>query len=184
VLIALTAPHLLGEPRGPRTILALGCALAGTAALVAATPGADAGGSAARTALAFGAVSAVCYAAAVLASKRLGGAFGPVELLVWHVLFSGLLLLPVAGPLGPPAGLASAVAGGLISTLVAGTLYYAGLRRIPAERAAILAYFEPLVAVVVGWLAFAERPGAGAALGGALIVVGGALSVARATVRS
>jgi len=179
VLVALTAPRLLGEPRGPRTPLALVCALAGTALLVSSVPSAGAG---ARHALIFGAASAAFYCTTVLLSKRLAGAFGNLELLSWHVLLAGALLLPVAGPLGPPAGLASAVAGGLLSTLLAGVAYYAGLRRIPAERAAILGYLEPLVAVLVGWLAFGETPAPVAAAGGVLIVLGGALAVTRAKV--
>lgn len=179
VLVALTAPRLLGEPRGPRTPLALGLALAGTAALVFSTPGSEAGGAAARHALLFGAGSAFFYAAAVLLAKRLARAFGNAELLAYHVLLSSVLLLPTAGQLTPTAGLIAPAVGGLISTLGAGLLYYAGLRRVPAERAAILGYLEPLIAVGVGWLAFGEPPGLGAAVGGALILLGGALAISR-----
>jgi drug/metabolite transporter (DMT)-like permease len=180
VLVALAAPALLGEPRGRRTPLALALALVGTAALVLSVPDGGAGAAATRQALLFGGVSAIFYCATVLLSKQLGAAFADLELLSWHVLVAGALLLAGAGPLGPPAGLGSAVAGGLVSTLVAGVLYYAGLRRVPAERAAILAYLEPLVAVLVGWAAFGEIPAPVAAAGGALIVAGGALVVARA----
>src|SRR5262249_29119926 len=184
VLVALTAPLVLGEPRGRRTPLALLLALAGTATLVFAVPEAAASAAAPGHALAFGATSALFYCATVLVSKKLGAAFTDVELLSWHVLLSGALLLPAAGPLGPPAGLASAVVGGLVSTFGAGVVYYAGLRRIPAERAAILGYLAPLVAVLVGWAALGEPPGPAARAGGALILAGGALAVARARVPS
>jgi drug/metabolite transporter (DMT)-like permease len=179
VLVALAAPTLLGEPRAPRTPLALGCALAGTAALVLSIPDAGGGGAAARHAVVFGATSALFYAAAVLLSKRLAREFGDAELLAYHVLLAGLLIVP-ACPAPAPAKLVAAVAGGLVSTLVAGLLYYAGLRRIPAERAGILAYLEPLVAVLVGWAAFGEAPAPIAAAGGALILAGGALAITRA----
>src|SRR5262249_32209001 len=128
VLVALTAPLVLGEPRGRRTPLALLCALAGTAMLVFAVPDAAAGAAATRHALVLGAGSALFYCATVLISKKLGAAFSDAELLSWHVILAGALLVPVAGPLGPARGLLSAVVGGLVSTLGAGMVYYAGLR--------------------------------------------------------
>ncbi len=66
-----------------------------------------------------------------------------------------------------------------MSTLLPGLLYFAGLRRIAAEKAGILAYLEPLVAVLAGWLAFGETPAPAALAGGLLIIAGGALVVTR-----
>jgi drug/metabolite transporter (DMT)-like permease len=178
VLVALAAPRLLGEPRARGTPLALLLALAGTAALV--LPGAPAGsGDATRTALVLGGLSAVFYAALVLLAKRLGRLFGDAELLVYHLLVAAPLLLAAGGARAPLAALVRPALGGLASALLAGLLYYAGLRRVPAERAAILTYLEPPAAILCGWLALGERPAPEAALGGALILAAGLIVVAR-----
>jgi len=176
VLIALAAPRFLGEPRAPSTPLALGLALAGTALLVFAAPSA---GGAVSPALLLGSASAVFYAIVVLLSKKLAPHFGNAELLVWHLLVAGAVLVAAAWPLGPPSTLVWPAVGCLVSTLLPGLIYFAGLRRIAAEKAAILAYLEPLVAVVAGWLAFGETPAPAALAGGLLIVAGGALVVTR-----
>ncbi len=172
VIIALVAPTVLREPRHPRTPLALALAAAGAALLVLSAPAA--GAAPVGPALVFGSASAVCYATTVFIAKRIGDDFSDVELMVFHALLAGALLLPLTGATAPLYG---AMAGGVASALVAGVIYFAGLRRIPAERAGILAYLEPLVAVLVGWIAFAEVPSPMAALGGGLILGGGALVV-------
>jgi len=176
VLIALAAPRFLGEPRAPSTPLALALAVAGTALLVFAAPSA---GGAVSPALVLGSTSAVFYAITVLLSKKLAPDFGNAELLVWHLLVSGAILVAAAWPLGPPSALAWPAIGCLVSTLLPGLLYFAGLRRIAAEKAGILAYLEPLVAVLAGWLAFGETPAPAALAGGLLIIAGGALVVTR-----
>jgi drug/metabolite transporter (DMT)-like permease len=172
IFIALAAPVVLGEPRHPRTPLALALAAAGAALLVLAAPAE--GAAPVAPAIAFGAASALCYATTVFVAKRIGGDFSSVELMVLHALLAGAILLPATGASRP---LLPAMIGGVLSALVAGIAYFAGLRRLPAERAGILAYFEPFVAVIVGWVAFAEVPSPSAALGGALILAGGALVV-------
>jgi drug/metabolite transporter (DMT)-like permease len=178
VLVALAAPRLLGEPRSPRTPLALALALGGTAVLLLGAPDAGADRDATLFALAFGGGSAVFYAALVLLSKHLTPRFGDAELLSYHVLVGGVLLTALqGGALGSSEQLLRPALGGLLSTLVAGLAYYHGLRRIPAERAAILAYLEPPAAITVGWLAFGDRPGLAAAAGGALILAAGILVV-------
>ena len=172
VLVALVAPRILGEPRHPHTPWALGLALVGTAILVGAGGLGDA--TAVRTGAIYGGASALFYATSVILAKRLGPSFTDVEMIVYTALVGGLLLLPVTG-VGPPWW--PAVTAGLFSTLAAGALYYLGLRRLPAERAGVLTYLEPLVAVLVGWLVLAEQPSPLAALGGALVLAGGVLVV-------
>jgi probable blue pigment (indigoidine) exporter len=58
-------------------------------------------------------------------------------------------------------------------------VYVRGLVRIGAARAAVLTFAEPLVAVIVGWVAFGEALSVWAAAGGAL-VLGAGVAVARA----
>jgi drug/metabolite transporter (DMT)-like permease len=179
VLVALGAPPFLGEPRARHTLLALGAALLGTFVLVLSAHRLEgAAGGPLTHALVLGSASAVFYAGSVLLSKRLAPWFSDAELLGYHGLVAGLLLLPITGLSGTARSLLLPAVGGLVSTLVAGLTYYAGLRRIAAERAGILAYLEPAVAVLVGWIAFAETPSPAAAAGGALVLAG-ALIAAR-----
>ena len=77
------------------------------------------------------------------------------------------LFRPWAPSLGgrSPAILVGAIGGGL---------FYFGLQRIAAQRAAVLTYLEPLVASLVGALAFGELPGPIGVAGGLLILASGA----------
>ena len=174
ILVAAAAPRLLGEARHPRTPLALAAALGGTALLVFATPAGELSAEAVRTGIVFGGASALFYACCVLLSKRMSRDFSDLELTAYHTLVAGLLLLPITGARPPWL---HPIAGSLVSTLTAGVLYYAGLRRLPAERAGVLSYLEPVMAILVGWLVFSERPGLGALAGGLLVVGGGLLVV-------
>jgi len=90
-------------------------------------------------------------------------------------LASAALVALFAGP--PPAASAffwSPVAGALLVGAVGAGLFYVGLAAIPAQRAAVLTYLEPLVAALVGFFAFGEPLGPAGLAGGALIVAGGA----------
>lgn len=179
VFVALAAPALLGEPRTRRTPLALALAVAGTAALVLLGRGHGIIGGDARLAraLALGSASAVFYAANVLLSKRLGRHFSDGEMMSYHSLVSGALLLPLVGVPSAAILYLWPTVGGLVSALGAGLLYYGGLRRLPAEQAGVLTYLEPVAAMLVGWLALGEPPSWAALVGGALILVGGMLVV-------
>lgn len=178
VLLALTAPLVLGEPRSSRTPVGLALALSGTAVLVLSGPdAATAAGQAMRQALLYGGSSAVCYAANVLVSKRLSGRFNDAELMSYHALVSAGVLVPLTGLPQTARLLVSPVVGGLVSGLGGGILYYAGLRRLPAERAGVLTYIEPLAALLVGWLFLAEPATPAAAIGAVLILGAGLLVV-------
>lgn len=45
---------------------------------------------------------------------------------------------------------------GIIPTLGGGLAFYSGLQKIPAVNASIVATFEPVVAIILGWLIFSE----------------------------
>jgi DME family drug/metabolite transporter len=185
VVVAAFAPLLLREPLGRRTPWALLASLAGLSLLVlgqvfgaggAAGPAALLG---AASALFYGAASALFYGANTLVSKKLLGPLADAELLSYHCALSALLLAAFA-PYPPPglrAFLWLPLAGALLVGAAGGALYYAGLRVIPAQRASVLTYLEPLVAAVVGALVFGERLGAAGLLGAALILGGGVFIV-------
>jgi DME family drug/metabolite transporter len=182
VLLALAAPLVLGEPRSPRVPLGLVLALGGTAVLVFSGPdAATAAGQAMRQALLYGSGSALCYAGGVLISKWLSGCFNDAELMSYHALVSAVLLAPLTGFPHTARVLIGPVVGGLVSGLGGGILYYAGLRRLPAERAGVLTYIEPLAALLVGWLFLAQPTTPAAAIGACLILGAGLLVVTAPT---
>ena len=172
VVVAVLAPVLLREALTRRTAIALGVSLVGLALLVLGEGGLAAASG--RTA-ALGAGSAVFYGLNTLLTKKLLDDFAASELLAYHCLLSaGLVARFAGGPPAPSAFLWSPLLGALLLGAVGAALFYAGLAAIPAQRAAVLTYLEPLVAALVGFLAFAEPLGKAGLAGGALIVVGGA----------
>jgi drug/metabolite transporter (DMT)-like permease len=180
VVVAGLAPAVLREPLRRRTVIALGASLAGLALLVLGDGGLP------RTALwtaLLGAVSALFYGGNTLVTKKLFEDFSPAEVLSYHCLLAALL---VAGSAREPAPALSAflwspLCGALLLGACGASLFYAGLRRIPAQRAAVLTYLEPVVAAMVGALFFGERLGP-AGVVGATLILGGGVAVALAPV--
>ena len=175
VVVAVLAPVLLREALTRRTAVALAVSLGGLALLVLGEGGLAAASG--RTA-ALGAASAVFYGLNTLLTKKLLDDFAASELLAYHcVLRAGMVALFAGAPPSPAAFLWTPLLGALLIGAVGAALFYAGLRAIPAQRAAVLTYLEPLVAALVGFFAFAEPLGPAGLVGGALIVAGGAAVV-------
>lgn len=178
LLVALSAPFVLREPRKRGTLLACLLGLAGLLVLLApwqtaTTPGSWRGAG-------LGAASAIFYAAGVLFNKDLSRHFGAAELLVYHMP-SALLALAIMVPSGgwsiSPSGLAWLVAGAVGPGAAAGVLLVRSLRHVPAGRAAVLTFIEPLTALVVATLVWGESLGLHALAGGAGILAAGYLVV-------
>jgi drug/metabolite transporter (DMT)-like permease len=176
VLVALAAPRVLGETPSRRTPVALALAIGGTAVLLLAGGGASMG-QGARHAAMLGAASAVFYATTVLLSKRISRVLVDVELFSWQCLVAAAVLWPVSTVPRHAIDWARPAVGGIVSSLAAGLIYYQGLRRLPAERVGVLSYLEIASGVLVGWIAFGERPGWGALVGGAGILAAGLLVI-------
>lgn len=125
---------------------------------------------------ALGLVSAFAYAGNVFVVRRLTARIGPSRAIAYHALIAAALLLPLgAGELhllsARDVGVLAAAA--LVLGSIAGVSFVAGLHRIGSARAAVLAFFEPLVAVICGWAAFGEALGPIAGVGGALVLGAG-----------
>jgi drug/metabolite transporter (DMT)-like permease len=181
VVVAVLAPLLLREALTRRTAIALAASLCGLALLVL---GDGELALASSTTAALGAGSAIFYGLNTLLTKKLLGPFAASELLAYHCVLSAAMVAIFAGP--PPALSAfwwTPLAGALLLGAVGAALFYLGLGAIPAQRAAVLTYLEPLVAALVGYLFFAEPLGPAGLAGGALIVFSGA-AVALATGRA
>ncbi|MCP3140817.1 DMT family transporter [Pyxidicoccus xibeiensis] len=173
LLLAVTAPWVLGEQRSTRALVGVPVTLLGLAMLVL-QPGSGFSG---RTA-ALGAGSAIFCAATILGAKEAARAYSPLAVTSLHAPISvAMLLLYFGGEALPPAldGAALRVlAGGLVCGLIGNILFNAGLRRVPTAAVGALTYLEPLTASVVGWAVFAEALTPVGMAGGVLVLVAGA----------
>jgi drug/metabolite transporter (DMT)-like permease len=120
--------------------------------------------------------AALTYTAYILVSDRIVGELDPFAL--------ALLVLTGATVSFAVAGLATgsldlALSGeawlwllliALVSTVVAVSAFFAGLRRVGPSEAAILSTFEPPVTVALAFLVLGERLAAPQLLGGALVL--------------
>jgi drug/metabolite transporter (DMT)-like permease len=127
-----------------------------------------------------GLVSACAYASNVFLARRLTEDLGASRTLGLHSVIAALLLLPLAGSrlfeielVDVPYLAIGCVGPGLL----AGLAFLRALTLIGAARASILAFVEPLVACLVGFLAWDESLGWSVVVGGALVIAAGVLVV-------
>ena len=172
ILVALAAPRIDGvrtRGAGPAAIVALAGLVVVLEPWREAAPGALAG-------VALGLVSAVCYAGNVFTVRRLAAKVGSARAVATHSLLAAALLLPLlatrAGDFTTHGALLVA-AGAVINGAGATIAFVAGLARIGAARAAVLAFAEPLVAVAVGRLCWDQPLHPIAALGGVAVLAAG-----------
>jgi drug/metabolite transporter (DMT)-like permease len=127
-----------------------------------------------------GLVSACMYAANVFLARRLTEALGTGRTLGLHSVVAALLLLPFAGDAFLQIELSDVpylLIGGVGPGFLAGLAFLKALTLIGAARASILAFVEPLVACLVGWLAWGEPLGWSVLVGGTLVIAAGVLVV-------
>ncbi len=174
------AALFLGETVGRRKGLALGVCLLGAALVVEPWRGAGLRGDALGIAL--GLLSAVTYGSYSLLGKVGLRRHRPLTLLLYALGFGTLGLLPVqllAGSPLPPARttLPLALVTGIVITLLPLGLYTIGLNELPSSTAAIIATFEPVVAIGLSALVlrqFLTLP----QLAGAALIIGGVIVLA------
>lgn len=177
IIVALAAPRIDGV-RVPGARPAALVAMVGLV-IVLEPWRAPAEGAIAGAALGLG--SAFAYAANVFLVRRLATRVGSARQVSYHSAIAAVLLLPLAAlDLGTldARGVGLVACGAATIGALSGIAYAAGLRQIGAARAAVLAYAEPLVAVIVGAVAWGEPLRPLAAAGGAL-VLGAGIYVAR-----
>jgi drug/metabolite transporter (DMT)-like permease len=166
ILLQYVAPALIvgfealrGARVRPAMIAAVVAALIGTALLVGGVPDAHAIPAIGWVA---GAGAAVSFAFYVLFSKRGLSRYPPETVLFYTFLIAAAFWACVT----PPARIVAAgyeprlwgmfLALGVFSTLVPFVCFYAGLRRLPASQAGIVATMEPLIAVLSAALILGE----------------------------
>lgn len=172
VIVTVVCPFIFREKLTLKQII---CFVMSTVGLVMIT-GIAAGGSSDIVGILFGLGAAVFYATVVLLNKFIKNVEGIhrtflqfisaiVVLLPYVLLTSGFTLGKLDG-----IGWTNLLIVGLIHTGVTYCMYFSSLKELPGQKAAILSYIDPLVAVVISVTVLGEKMTVWQVLGGALIL--------------
>ena len=130
-------------------------------------------------ALAWGLASGFSYALYYPFGKRYFDAYAPATIFAYALPIGALGLVPLVTFASKDAGAWLALACiGLVSTYGAYLAYGAGLRRLEASRASIVATLEPVVAAAVAHWWWSERFGTWGYVGAVLVVAAAFLAAA------
>ena len=168
--VALFSWLFLKEPMG-------GYKVAAVAATTIGVTGVSLGGSGTgqasfnATAIVFGLLSGITYALYYIFGKYYLGRYRTPTLFLYALPVGALTLLPFVHFTRPTlAGAIPCLALAILSTYGAYSIYYAGLRRLEATRAAVVATLEPVTAAILAYGMFGERFSATGYLGAGLIL--------------
>ena len=173
VIVTLVCPFLFREKLTLRQII---CFAMSTLGLVLITGIGDPGHAGSLTGILFGLGAAVFYATVILLNKFIKNVEGihrtflqflaAVIVLIPYVLMtSGVSLGSLNG-----VGFANLLIVGLVHTGLTYCMYFSSLRELPGQKAAILSYIDPLVAVLISVSILGEQMTLWQAVGGALIL--------------
>ncbi len=167
ILILLLAPRVLGEPRGPRDVVAIVVALAGLSMLLFSKlepPGPGDG---------VAVLSAISYAALMLLLRRERGVSADAAVTMGNAVAAAVLLPVVLVTTGIDLGARSAAILGWLGVVqigAAAALLTRGLRSVAAAPAALIGMLEPVANPVWVLLALGEVPPAASVVGGLMVV--------------
>lgn len=174
VLVTVLCPILFKEKMRAKQWL---CFVMSTVGLVLLTvqSGAEKGKSD-LTGILFGLGAAMFYASVVLLNKYIKGVDGIHRTFLQFISAAAVLISYVL--LSEPSGLSSLDGVGLASLLTVGLvhtgitycLYFSALKELPGQKAAILSYIDPLVAVLVSVTVLHEKITALQIVGGIFIL--------------
>jgi drug/metabolite transporter (DMT)-like permease len=126
---------------------------------------------------ALGLTSAICYCGNSFCVRRLAETIGAPRQMTYHSAIAVVITVPLIAiaPLHEVTtqGVLYVTAGSITIGAISGMVYAVGLVRIGAARAAVLTFAEPIVAVIVGVLAWGESIEPAALVGGALVLGAG-----------
>jgi drug/metabolite transporter (DMT)-like permease len=165
----------LGRERAtPRRLAALFAASAGIALVLV---GAGLGGATPDAlGVAMGLGAAVTYTTYILVSDAVVGEMSPIVLSALVAAGASATFAVVGGAAGTlrfdfaPQGWLWLVLLSLVCTVAAVLAFFAGLARVGPSTASILSTFEPVMTVLLAFLAFSERLSAVQLVGGALVL--------------
>ena len=177
IIVTLLCPILFKEKLTLKQIL---CFVISTAGLVLIT-GIQGGGKNQLTGIAFGLSAAVFYATVILMNKFIKGVdglhrtfiqfIGAVIVLIPYVVLTGGVTL---GSLNT-SGWINLLIVGLVHTGLCYCLYFSSLKDQPGQKAAILSYVDPLVAVIIS-VTFLQEPMSVLQWIGGILILGATLA--------
>jgi len=176
VLVAVLAPLLLKERLEGTTVMALLLALAGMYFISLTGQTAEAGLNGAG--IAYALTAAVSYAFLLIILKKLREDTPTLTITFYQTAVNAALLFPFCAFRDFPistGGWASLLILGTVHTALAGLVYVYAVKKVKAQHVGIIAYLEPLSAVVFGLIFLNEQPGWQDLVGGLLIIVAGAV---------
>lgn len=173
VIVTLVCPILFKEKLTRRQII---CFVMSTLGLVMITGIGEVGGGRGMIGIAFGLGAAMFYATVILLNKFIRNVEG-IHRTFLQFLAAIVILLPyVLMTSGVTLGAMNAVGWvnllivGLVHTGLTYCLYFSSLKELPGQKAAILSYIDPLVAVLISVTVLGETMTLWQAVGGALIL--------------
>ncbi|HEY3522563.1 MAG TPA: EamA family transporter [Candidatus Limnocylindrales bacterium] len=198
IFTAIIATAIGDERLGRRHWLAVALGMAGVALVIEGGSGGGGSGTATATAvsgatpgasaLPVGELLALAVSFTAAASwvtiRRLVTRYSPYRILTLQMIIGTGFLLPVAAPslVAEDYGAVSAVGWGALaySAILAGVvtnlLYYAGVRRVGASRAAVYQYLQSFLGVALAVILLREPFGIAQAVGGTVVIVSVVLS--------
>ncbi|MFJ4684122.1 DMT family transporter [Streptomyces sp. NPDC088789] len=182
LLIALLGARLLGDPMPPRLLAGMAVSFAG-AVTVGLSMSGEGGASVLGVVLCL--VAAVAYAGGVVAQKPALGRASALQVTTFGCLVGAVLCLPFSWQLvteaaeAPLSATLNMVYLGIFPTALAFWTWAYALSRTTASRMGATTYAVPALVVMMSWLALDEVPGALTLVGGALCLVGVAVSRSR-----
>lgn len=181
IFIALFASLFLGEILERATLLSLTLSMLGVALIV--SPFGFTLGESHLTGIVCALGSAISYGLLVIASKVLLQHLPILTMMFYEDLIGILLLSPFLFPRLPAGGVSHSeissttwvllIIMGVVHTALAAFLYLSGLKEVKAQHAGVLAYFDPLSAIVFALIFLGEVPGILTLIGGLLILLAG-----------
>ena len=173
VIVTVACPILFKEKMGAKQWICFGMSTVG---IVLITGLGDVGGGTDLVGILFGLGAAVFYAMVILLYKFIKKVEGihrtflqflaAIVVLLPYVLMTGGVTLGTLAPVG----WANLLIVGLIHTGVTYCMYFSSLKELPGQKAAILSYIDPLVAVFISVTVLGESMTLWQVVGGVLIL--------------
>ena len=173
VIVTTLSPVLFRERLTRKQLFCFAMATLGLVLITGLEPSA---GSANLTGILFGLGAAVLYAAVILLNKYIRSTAG-IQRTFLQFLAAIVTLIPYVAATGgvtlsrlDSTGWMCLLVVGILHTGITYCLYFSSLKALPGQRAAILSYIDPLVAVLISVVVFREPMTWQQALGGGLIL--------------
>lgn len=173
VIVTVVCPILFKEKLTSKQII---CFVMSTLGLVLITGVGDVGGSNGFIGILFGLGAAVFYATVILLNKFIKNVQGIhrtfLQFLSAIVVLAPYVILSSGVTLGNlnSVGWVNLLIVGLIHTGISYCLYFPSLKELPGQKAAILSYIDPLVAVLISVTILGETMNVWQVVGGILIL--------------